>query len=133
MANNGIVCNSRKAATTALETIAGILPRGIQRDSILAVINWIIANHAPDFNEETKAKIQSIYDHTFDAAAQKAIKWQVHGGEPEHGTRAEVPFLFNAETKTWELEDEMPPIWTVPNPNILPQTEGEQSEDEDES
>jgi hypothetical protein len=44
------------------------------------------------------------------------------GGEPQHGTRAEVPFLFNAETKTWELENEMPPVWTEPNPDILPQT-----------
>ena len=131
MTNNRTACESRSADMAVLDTIAGILPRGIQRDSILSVMDWITANHAPDFTEEERQRIQSIYDRVFDEAAQKAVKWQVEGGEPEHGTRVEVPFIFNADTKTWELEHEMPPVWTEPNPDFLPQTEGIEA-DEDE-
>ena len=58
----GLACNSKAAATAALETIAGILPRGTQRDALLAVISWISENIAPDFTEETKARIQSIFE-----------------------------------------------------------------------
>jgi hypothetical protein len=126
--NSGIVCNSKAAAaaTAALETIAGTFPKGTQRDAIIAVIIWIEENISPNFDEETRKRIQSIYDE----AAQKAIEWEVRGGEPKHGTRAQVPFLFNAETKTWELEEEMPPAWTEPNTNILEKTEGYDGRDE---
>jgi hypothetical protein len=128
--NSGIVCNSKAAATAALETIAGAFPKGTQRDAIIAVIIWIEENISPDFDEETRKRIQSIYDEAIDEAAQKAMYWEVHGGEPKHGTRARVPFLFNAVTKTWELEKEMPPVWTEPNPDILEKTEGYDGEGE---
>jgi len=129
--NSGIVCNSKAAATAALETIASTFPRGTQRDALIAVMNWIEENMPQEFTEETRARIQRIYDESFDEAARKAITWQVHGGEPEHGTRVQVPFLFNADTKTWELEKEMPPVWTEPNPNILPKNDEGFNEDED--
>ncbi|MDR0474928.1 MAG: hypothetical protein LBH43_14795 [Treponema sp.] len=32
MTSNSLVCNSKAAATAALETIAGTLPKGVQRD-----------------------------------------------------------------------------------------------------
>ena len=120
---NGVfVCNSKAATTAALQTIAGTFSAGTQRDALISVINWIEENYPQDFTEETRAKIQRIYDETFDDAARKAITWEVHGGEPEHGTRVQVPFLFNADAKTWELEKEMPSVWTEPNPDILPQS-----------
>ncbi|MDR1240134.1 MAG: hypothetical protein LBK27_08460 [Treponema sp.] len=127
---DSITCKSRASANAALETIAANLPRGTQRAAFLAVKDWINENYPKDFDEETRARLQRIYDDTFDDAGWKAIEWQVHGGEPPSGTRAEVPFLFNAETKTWELETEMPPVWTEPNPNILPKTEGYEDDDE---
>ena len=130
MNTTGLACNSKTAAASALETIAGNMPRGTQRDALLAVKSWIGENIAPDFTEETRARIQSIYDDYFDDAGQKAVTWDVHGGEPEHGTRAMVPFLFNANTKTWELEKEMPPVWTEPNPDILPRKDLEDEGEE---
>jgi hypothetical protein len=128
MTDDKLECKTGAAAAAVLDTLAGVL-KGTQRAALLAVKNWIGENMPKDFDEETAKRIQSIYDNTFDEAAQKAIKWQVHGGEPEHGTRAEVPFLFNAETKTWELENEMPPVWTEPNPDILPQADYSGDED----
>ena len=120
MANN-IAFNTRNEAITALETIAHIFPMGLQKDSLIAVIDWINANHAPDITYEQRQRIQSIYDrYAGDEHARKKSQWDVEGGEPPHGTRAEVPFLFNSKTKTWELEGEMPPVWTEPNPDILP-------------
>jgi hypothetical protein len=128
MTDNGIICTSRAAAVTALETIAVNMPRGTQKNAIYAVISWINGNMAPDVTEETRARIQSIYESYFDDAGRKAVTWEVHGGEPEHGTRAQVPFLFDANTKTWELEHEMPPAWTEPNPDILPQMDFEDTD-----
>ena len=122
---------NKNKTIAVLEAIASNMKAGIQRDALLAAVDWIYKNIAPDFDEETKKQIQRIYDETFDEAAQKSVKWQVHGGEPENGTRAQVPFLFNSTTKTWELEGEMPPIFTPPNPNIMPQT-GEYIGDMDE-
>jgi len=129
MTDNGVICTSKAAAITALETIAAYMPRGTQRDALIAIKSWISENTTPDFTEETRARIQKIYDDVFDDAGQKAIEWQVHGGEPKHGTRAEVPFIFNADTKTWELEKEMPPVWTEPNMDILPQVEEKPTDD----
>jgi len=126
--NSSVICNSRAAAIAALEAIASVFPRGTQKDALLAVVNWIIKNTPKDFDEETRARIQKIYDDNFDEAARKAIKWQVEGGEPEHGTRIEVPFLFNSDTKQWELENEMPPVWKEPEADILEMQEYEDEE-----
>jgi hypothetical protein len=126
--NSGIVCNSKAAATAALETIAGTFPRGTQRDALIAVINWIEENIAPDFTEETRARIQRIYEDLMDEGNLKAVEWAAHGGYPPHGARVEVPFLFNADTKAWELEHEMPPVWT--EEHYLPQSSDGLDEDE---
>jgi hypothetical protein len=124
MTNNlSVICNSRAAAVAALETIASVFPRGMEKDALHAVVNWIIKNTPKDFDEETRARLQKIYDDNFDEAARKAIKWDVEGGEPEHGTRYEVPFLYNADTKQWELERDMPPTWKEPSADILEQEE----------
>jgi hypothetical protein len=121
MADDKLECKTGAAAMAALDTMAGVL-KGTQRAALIAVKAWIVENMPKDFDEETRKRINSIYENYFDDAGRKAVKWQIQGGEPEHGTRAEVPFLFNAETKEWELEGEMPPVWTEPNPDILPQT-----------
>ena len=126
---NTIVCNTKAAATAALETIACTFPRGTQRDALLAVIVWIEENYPKDFDEATQERIKRIYDEVFDDAGRKASKWAVHGGKPEHGTRAMVAYLFNSKTKTWELENKMPPIWTKPNPNILEKTESNEGKE----
>jgi len=95
---------------------------------LIAVIDWIKENMAPDFSEETRARIQRIYEDLMDEGNQKVVLWAACGGEPPHGARVEVPFLFNANTKTWELEREMPPVWTPEH--YLPQTEAPCDEEE---
>ena len=122
---------NKNKTIAVIEAIASNMKAGIQRNALLAAVDWIYKNIAPDFDEETRKRINSIYDTYFDEAGRKAVKWSVEGGEPEHGTRAEVPFLFNANSKTWELKGEMPPTWTEPNPDIMPQT-GEYIGDLDE-
>jgi len=126
--NSSVICNSRAAAITTLETIASVFPRGTQKNALHAVASWIINNTPKDFDEETRARIQKIYDDNFDEAARKAVKWEVEGGEPEHGTRYEVPFLFNGDSKQWELENEMPPVWKEPEADILEMQEYEDEE-----
>ena len=130
MAVNECICNDRQAAISILETIAGTFPRGTQRDALIAVVNWIEENMPQDFTEETRARIQSIYDEAFDEAARKGNDWGVFGGEPQHGARVQVPYLFNAALKIWELEKEMPPVWKEPNPDILPQSDEGLDDDE---
>lgn len=125
-----LVCKNRTAALGVLDAMANNMPRGTQRAALLAVRQWMVENTPRDFDPETAQRMQRIFDETFDEAAQKAITWEVHGGEPEHGTRIQVPFLFNADTKIWELEKEMPPVWTEPNPNILPQSDEGLDDDE---
>jgi hypothetical protein len=120
MADDKLECKTAAAAMAVLDTIAGVV-KGTQKAALLAVKAWILENIPRDFDEETKKRIQSIYDSCMDDGNQKALQWDVYGGEPPHGTRAEVPYLFNAETKTWELENEMPPVWKEPG-DVLPQT-----------
>jgi len=119
--STGLTCPSKAAAVSALLTIAGSFNKGIQKDSLLAVLKWVDENAPPDFTPETAARIEKIYNDCFDEAGQKAVTWEAHGGEPPDGTRIQVPFLFNAAKKEWELEGAMPPVWTEPNPDILPQ------------
>jgi hypothetical protein len=106
--NSGIACNSKAAATAALETIAGTFPRGVTKDALIAVINWIEKNTAPDFTPESEERIKRIYEDLMDEGNQKALEWSAHGGYPPHGARVEVPFLFDKETKAWEPEHGLP-------------------------
>jgi hypothetical protein len=128
--NSGIVCNSKAAATAALETIAGTFPRGTQRDTLIAIMNWIKETIGPDFSPESEERIKRIFEELTDEGNQKALEWAAHAGEPPHGARVEVPFLFNADTKTWELEYEMPPTWTPEH--FLPQSNEGLAHDADE-
>ena len=146
MADNKVVCSTRKAATTALETIAGILPRGIQRDSIIAVIEWINGNYPPDYTEETKQRILKIFEGTeWEQKGRAWIEKEMNDPAYEHGTPAatsgtgslhflhkminepedgaELTCFWNAETKAWQPCE----AW----PQILQQTEGIET-DEDE-
>jgi hypothetical protein len=112
ISDSGIVCNSKAAATAALETIASTFLRGTQRDALIAVINWIEENFPKDFSEETKERIQKIYDDLMDEANRKFTEWEAHGGEPPDGARAMVPFLYSAERKAWLPEHGLPPVQT---------------------
>jgi len=67
-----MTCKSKATALGALET-ASVVSSGTQRDAIVAVINWVRENLAPDFDAETKAHIQKIYDQTFYDAARKGL------------------------------------------------------------
>jgi hypothetical protein len=72
-------------------------------------------------SEEAQARIKRIYDDLWDEGNRKSVEWDACGGQPPHGTRVQVPFLFNADKKVWELENEMPPIWV--EEHYLPKSE----------
>jgi hypothetical protein len=74
-----------------------------------------------ELSPEAAARIKKIYDDAMDEGNIKFIEWQAHGGVPEHGTRIEVPYLFDAEKKIWEPEHGLPPTWT--EEHFLPKQE----------
>jgi hypothetical protein len=112
--DNGIICKSRAAASAALETIAASMPRGTQRDALLAVKNWIEENLPPDFDEETIKKIQRIYEGTEEQKKGRAwldneMEDPAYVGrgsdhhefihEPENG--AELDCYYSAKYEKW--------------------------------
>jgi hypothetical protein len=120
MADNSIVCKSRAAAFAGLETIADSMPRGIQRDTLIAIRDWIVENMPPSFDEKMIEKIQKIFEGS--EWQQKGRAWldremenPAYGGsteghlhhkhhemirEPEDG--AELDCFWNAKYKAWE-------------------------------
>jgi hypothetical protein len=62
MTDNSIVCTSRAAAFAGLETIANSMARGTQRDSLIAIKDWIEETLPADFSEETRARLQKIFE-----------------------------------------------------------------------
>jgi hypothetical protein len=120
MTDNSIVCKSRAAALAGLETIAASMPRGTQRDALLAVRDWITENLPPDFDEKTIESIQKIFEGTeeqkkgrawldrekSDPACVGSTEGYLHHHhhemihEPEDG--AELDCFWNAKYKAWE-------------------------------
>jgi len=127
--NSGIVCHTKAAAISALQVVAESL-QGTQRDAIAAICCWIEENYPRDFTPETRARLQAIYDEICDEPERKALEWAAMGGQPPDGARVQVPYIFNADKKQWELECEMPPTWTPEH--FLPKTD-EAIGDEEES
>ena len=96
-------CKTKGVALTALETIAETLPKGTQKDALLAVKAWISENATDGYiTEETKEKLRKIFDG--DEHDRLAREWFGRNckGEPAHGARAYC--LWNAKTKKWERE-----------------------------
>jgi len=110
------ICKTKNQAMAALEIITKNLPQGkAQREALIAVQKWIQEIFPVDFTAETAERIQKIYDECNNEGETKYIKWQAHGGEPDHGTRIHVSYLFDSVSKTWQLEKELPPVWTEPH------------------
>jgi hypothetical protein len=119
-----IVCKSKGAATAALETIAGIMPEGTQRDSLLAIKVWIERNTSQEYGSGAlEAKLKMIFEGSEWEKKGKAWldremedpRYPESGGklapdghhrrhkminEPEDG--AEQDCFWNAGTKAWE-------------------------------
>jgi len=55
------ICKSKSAALAALDTIAGTMTRGTQKEALCAIKDWIEKNFPQDLNEETKEKIEKIW------------------------------------------------------------------------
>jgi hypothetical protein len=116
---NNLTCTSREAAIAALETIAGILPGGTHRDTLIAVKTWIEEETRPALSAEKSEELQKIVEETFKKSEgeQKGWEWYERGSEvvngklvptePEDG--AELDCRYNAQTKRWEPAS-TPPI-----------------------
>jgi fructosamine-3-kinase len=103
---NNLVCKTRTAALVAIDTIAGNMYSGTQRDALLAVKMWIEDNTRSEQNqEEFEAKIAKLFKKT--EAEQKGWDWYCRGSkkvngelvpaEPEDG--AEWKCAWNAKKK----------------------------------
>jgi hypothetical protein len=118
--DNSIICKSRAAAFEGLETIANGMPRGTQRDAIIAIRNWLEENIPSDFDEKTRERLQKIFEGSEEQ--QKGRAWleremsdPSYEGSPEGNLRhhhyemlhapddgAELYCFWNAEYKAWE-------------------------------
>jgi hypothetical protein len=69
----GLACKSREAATAALETIAGHMAPGTQREALDAVRAWIIDTTPPTMpTAEIRERLQKILDGTPEEQAGRA-------------------------------------------------------------
>ncbi|MDR1252747.1 MAG: hypothetical protein LBK62_11385 [Treponema sp.] len=120
MADNSIICKSRAAAFAGLETMASGMPRGTQRDTLIAIKNWMEKNLPPEFDERTRARLREIFEGTgeqkkgrawleremsdpsYEGSTEGGINHQHHEmiHEPEDG--AELDCFWNAKYKVWE-------------------------------
>jgi hypothetical protein len=115
------------------------MPKGTQRDALIAIRNWIEENMSPDFDDETRKRIQRIYEGTEEERkgwewVNKVMEHSLYNGsetevayeelvEPEDG--AELPCAWVAESKSWH------PLgygW----PSVLHKTSSEGMDAEDE-
>jgi hypothetical protein len=113
--DSNLVCKKRSSALSTLDTIAGVMPIGTQRDALLAVRNWINKKVQPeDSREELAERLRKIFEG--DEADRLGREWYNRGSEdingelvpaePGHGAR--VYCLWNAESKRWEPENSPP-------------------------
>jgi hypothetical protein len=98
---NDLICKSKSAALSALDTIAAGMGAGTQRAAILAVKEWIVENtQGEQSQDEIRAELRRIFEG--DNSDRLAREWKARGGPPPHGAR--IKCLWNSETKEWEPE-----------------------------
>jgi hypothetical protein len=107
---NNLVCKSKSAALSTLDTIVGNMGAGIQKTAIAAVRQWIEENVPSESGQEVREKLRKIFEG--DDADRLGREWYEQGSkmvdgkpvpaEPGHGAR--VKCLWNSETKKWEPE-----------------------------
>jgi hypothetical protein len=68
-----IVCKSKGAAVAALDTIAGSMPNGTQRDTLLAIKDWVNKNTSDTVTEITEAARERL-DRIFADAKKIRLK-----------------------------------------------------------
>jgi hypothetical protein len=120
MTDNSMICKSRAVAFAGLETIASSMPKGTQRDALLAIKNWMEENLPSDFDEKMIKRIKSIFEgteeqkkgrawldrETSDPFYEGSTEGNLHHHhhemihEPEDG--AELDCFWNAKYKAWE-------------------------------
>jgi hypothetical protein len=122
--NTGLICNGKAAAIGVLETFTQVLPRGTQKDAILAVINWIKETASEGFTTpEAEARLKEIFEGSeWEKKGQAWLDREMEDprypeksgaiasdghhhshdaiSEPEDG--AELNCFWSAEKKAWE-------------------------------
>jgi hypothetical protein len=109
-----LICKSKAAALSALDTIIDNMSAGTEKDAIAAVRRWIAENVAPGLDEETKESLRKIFEGTPEQRAGRAWldremsdpAYRGHGSdhhefihEPEDG--AELECHYSTEYKKW--------------------------------
>jgi hypothetical protein len=117
---NNLVCKSKSAALSTLDTIAGNMEAGIQKTAIAAVRDWLVENMPKEFGPDIAKRLEAVFEGTEEQ--QKGRAWleremsdPVYRGstegnlhhhhrkmlrEPENG--AELECFWNAKYKAWD-------------------------------
>jgi hypothetical protein len=123
MTDNSIICKSRAAAFAGLETMASSMPKGIQKDALTAIKNWLTENVPVPFGPETLQKLRDVFESETEGERLGREWWdrgsrKVDGEwvstEPENG--AQWTCVWNAKTKRWE-PPYPPPLISRPGDN----------------
>jgi hypothetical protein len=103
-----LICKSRAAAITALETLAADMGKGTKQAALRAVRDWVEQNTEPEQSQdEIRAELERIFKG--DEHDRLGREWKDRGGLPPDGARASC--LWDAKTQTWKPE--FPPPETV--------------------
>jgi hypothetical protein len=116
---NNLACANGEAAIAVLETLIGTMPRGTQRNALIAVKTWIEEQPRLSLSEDERKRIMSIFEKT--PGEQKGWDWYERGSEvingelvptiPDDG--AEWNCRYNAKAKRWEPTSKPPIIQKI--------------------
>jgi hypothetical protein len=95
-----LVCKNRTAAIAVLDAMADSLPKGTQRNALLAVRDWIGQNTQPEQGQTGLEELHRIFDG--DEHDRAAREWRSKGGTPPNGAR--VRCLWSEKNQKWEPE-----------------------------
>jgi len=62
-----VVCKTKGAAMEALSFLASVMPKGLQKETVLAVKKWIAVNAGETFiTEERLSRLNAIFGETYE-------------------------------------------------------------------
>jgi hypothetical protein len=97
---NNLVCKDRESALSALEVL-GTAMQGTQRESLLAVKDWVDENTSPPLNsEETHGELERKL-FTPSEEEEKAWLWYLRREEAEPEDGMHWTFAYDAKSRQW--------------------------------
>jgi hypothetical protein len=95
-----LICKNRTAALATLDAMADSLPKGTQRNALLAVRIWVGQNTQPEQGKTGLEELRKIFEG--DEYDHRGREWRSKGGPPPD--KARTACLWDAESQKWEPE-----------------------------